>query len=169
MKNLYVNATKPLITLFAFLTIFGLNHSCKKAAEKTQEKLIEQSIGDNAEVDIDDEKVVIKTEEGTFTTDATQHDWPSEIPDDIPEFTEGKIVMVNIQEMTDGNNWVVIFEEVSQEAFEDYKKQLEDENFNINFTTKAGRGIHFAAEKDNLVVMLMGDDKGATLSINVQK
>ena len=45
-------------------------NGCKKAAEKTNEKLIEESIGGDAKVDIDDQKVVIETDEGTFTTDA---------------------------------------------------------------------------------------------------
>lgn len=127
--------------------------------EKAQEKLIGKSIGDQVDVDITDEKVVIQTDEGTFTTDATQHDWPAEIPNDIPEFTKGKIVVVNTQEMIEGKNWVVIFEDVPQEAIENYKKQLEDNDFKINFTTKAGTGTHFAAEKGKLVVMLMGMKK----------
>lgn len=169
MKNVQVNSMKFVIPLFVLFTITGLFYSCKRAAEKTQEKLIEKSIGDNADVDIDDEKIVIKTDEGTFTTDATKHEWPTEIPGDVPEFTKGKIVVVNTQEMADGKNWVVIFEDVSQEAIENYKKELEDSNFKINFTTTAGSGTHFAAEKDKLVVMLMGDEKGASISINVQK
>ena len=169
MKNVHVNLVKLVIPLFVLLTITGLFYSCKRAAEKVEEKLIEKSIGDNADVDIDDEKVVIQTEEGTFTTDATQHDWPTEIPDDVPEFTKGKIVVVNTQEMNDGKSWVVIFEDVQQEAIANYKKQLEDNDFKINFTTTAGSGTHFAAEKDNLMVMLMGDEGGASISINVQK
>lgn len=168
MKKLHVNSMRLVIPLFVFFTSTSLIYSCKRAAEKTQEKLIEKSIGDHADVDIADDKVVIKTDEGTFTTDATKHEWPSEIPADVPEFKKGKIVIVNTQEMVDGNNWVVIFEDVSQEAIENYKKELEDNNFKINFTTRAGTGTHFAAEKGNLVVMVMGDEKGASISINVQ-
>ena len=169
MKNAQVNLMKFVISLFVLFTITGLFYACKRAAEKTQEKLIEKSIGDNADVDIDDEKIVIKTDEGTFTTDATKHEWPNEIPNDVPEFKEGNIVVVNTQDMVDGKNWVVIFEDVTQEAIENYKKELEDNNFEISFTTTAGTGTHFAAEKGKLVVMLMGDEKGASISINVQK
>jgi hypothetical protein len=169
MKNLHLNSAKLIIPFFVLFTITGLFYSCKRAAEKTQEKLIEKSIGDNADVDIDDEKIVIKTDEGTFTTDATKHEWPAEIPNDVPEFRNGKIVIVNTQDMVEGQNWVVIFEDVTQEAIENYKKELEDNNFKINFTTTAGSGTHFAAEKGKIVVMLMGDEKGASISINVQK
>ncbi|MGB5434878.1 MAG: hypothetical protein WBM98_03225 [Maribacter sp.] len=168
MKKLHVNSMKLVISLIVFFTGTGLFYSCKRAAEKTQERLIEKSIGDKADVDIADDKVVIKTDEGTFTTDATKHEWPSEIPADVPEFTKGKVVIVNTQEMIDGKNWVVIFEDVSQEAIENYKKELEENNFEINFTTTAGTGTHFAAQKGKLVVMLMGDEKGASISINVQ-
>ena len=41
-------------------------------------------------------------------------------------------------------------------------------DFKINFTTRAGTGTHFAAEKGNLMVMLMGDEGGASISISVE-
>ena len=169
MKHFNSSSVTRLLAIFAFIVLVPISFSCKRAAEKAQEKLIEKSIGDNADIEITDEKVVIQTDEGTFTTDATKHEWPIEIPNDVPEFTEGKIVIVNTQEMVDGKNWVVIFEDVSQEAIENYKKELENNNFKINFTTTAGTGTHFAAEKGKLIVMLMGDEKGASISINVQK
>jgi len=104
-----------VLLVFAATTTFN---SCKRAAEKSSEKMIEKSMGDDAKVDIDDEKVVIKTDEGTFTTDATGHSWPNEIPGDVPEFKAGKVISVTTQEMDDTKNWVVLFEDVPETALQ---------------------------------------------------
>ena len=143
-----------VMVLFTAIALVTVATSCKRAAEKAQEKIIEKSIGDKAKVDLDDEKIVIETEEGTFTADATMNSWPKEIPNEVPEFKNGKIVMVNTQEM---------------EAIENYKKQLERDDFKINFTTRAGTGTHFAAEKGKLMVMLMGEEGGASISIGIKE
>ncbi|MBT8307476.1 MAG: hypothetical protein KJN85_11115 [Maribacter sp.] len=168
MKHFNLIKVTRVMALFVTLSLVAITTSCKRAAEKTQEKIIEKAIGDNANVDLDDEKIVIETEEGTFTTDANIQSWPKEIPNEVPEFKEGKVVVVNTQDMGKGKNWVVIYEDVSQEAIENYKKELERNDFKINFTTRAGTGTHFAAEKGNLMVMLMGDEGGASISISVE-
>jgi len=156
-----------MAVLIAILFV-TVSTSCKRAAEKTQEKIIEKAIGEEAEVDLDDEKVVIKTDEGTFTADANIQSWPKEIPDEIPEFKSGKIVMVNTQNMGEGKNWVVIFEDVSPNEIMEYKEKLESSDFKINFTTTAGTGTHFAAEKGKLMVILMGDEGSASVSVSVE-
>ncbi len=48
-----------ILTLFA-LVIMTLFSSCKKSSEKTSEKILETAIGNNANVDMDDQKIVIK-------------------------------------------------------------------------------------------------------------
>lgn len=169
MNYLNLFKVKYLATLILCIGALVFGNSCKRAAEKTTEKLIEKSIGDDAEVDLDDEKVVIKTDEGTFTTDATIQSWPDEIPDIVPEFKDGKIVVVNTQEMEDGKNWVVIFEDVSKDGIEKYKEVLKNNDFKINFSTMAGTGSHFAAEKEKLTVMVMGDEGGASVSVHFQE
>ncbi len=151
-----------VLLVFAATTIFN---SCKRAAEKNSEKIIEKSIGDDAKVDIDDEKVVIKTDEGTFTTDATVYSWPKEVPGDVPEFKDGKVISVTTQEMNDAKNWVIIFEDVPQTALKKYKEELETEGFKINYTTMVGNGGHLAAEKGKLAVVVMVGDGNATVTL----
>jgi len=151
-----------MLLVFGFTTVFN---SCKRAAEKTSEKIIEKSIGDEAKVDIDDEKVVIETDEGTFTTDATIHSWPKELPDDVPEFKEGKVISVTTHEMDDNKNWVVIFEDVPPTALEKYKEELKTEDFKINYTTTAGTGGHLTAEKGKLTVVVMVGEGNATVTV----
>ncbi len=169
MKNFNpISLTRVMAILVAILLV-TVSTSCKRAAEKTQEKIIEKAIGDKAKVDLDDEKIMIETEDGTFTADATIQSWPKEIPNEVPEFKNGKIVMVNTQNMKEGKNWVIIFEDVSSNATAKYKENLESNGFNINFTTTAGTGTHFAAEKDNITVMLMGDEGGASITVGIQE
>ncbi len=163
-----INLTRVL-ALFAAISLVTVFTSCKRAAEKTSEKIIEKSIGDKVKVDLDDEKIVIETEEGTFTADATLQSWPKEIPNEVPEFKNGKIVMVNTQNMEEGKNWVIIFEDVSPNEAAKYKENLESNGFKINFTTTAGTGTHFAAEKGEITVILMGDEGGASISVGVKE
>jgi hypothetical protein len=158
---------KYVVMLLVFLgttTVFK-SCTCERTAEKTSEKMIEKSMSEDAKVDIDDEKVTIKTEEGTFTADATATTWPKEVPGDIPEFKEGKIISVSTQEMNDTKNWVVIYEDVSQNALSKYREELENKGFNISYTTIVASGGHLAAEKGELAVMLMVGEGNATLTV----
>ncbi|MDV7139564.1 hypothetical protein R3X28_11785 [Maribacter sp. TH_r10] len=169
MKNPLSHSTKVLVSMAFLLSTMALFLSCKQAAEKTQEKLIEKSIGKDADVDLDDEKIVIKTDEGTFTTDATAQNWPNDIPSHVPEFTSGKIEVVNTQEMIGGKSWTILFEDVNQDNIKAYKDNLEEKDFTIKFTTIAGSGIHFAAEKENVSVMVLGDEKGASITVSIKE
>ncbi|MBT8185272.1 MAG: hypothetical protein KJN76_10555 [Eudoraea sp.] len=144
-------------------------NSCKRAAEKTSEKIIEKSIGNDANVDIDDEKVVIETDEGTFTTDAKSRSWPKGVPSTIPEFKKGKIISVTTQEMDKATNWMVIFEDVPQAALQEYKEELAENGFKINYMTTAGTGGHLAAEKDKYTVVVMAGDGNATVTVGTDQ
>lgn len=160
---------KAILGLLLALTLITGIHSCKRAAEKTTEKIVEKSIGKDAEVDIDDEKLVIKTDEGTFTTDAKTNIWPKEIPKEVPEFKEGKVISMTTQEIDEAENWVVIFEEVSKNALQNYKKVLENKGFNIKYTTTAETGGYLAAEKDKLAVLLMVGEGSATVTVGASQ
>ncbi|TLP81774.1 hypothetical protein [Maribacter sp. ACAM166] len=165
MKRIPFIHLKPLLWSLLTIAILAGNNSCKRAAEKATEKIVEKSIGDEVEVDIDDEKVVIKTDEGTLTTDAAVKSWPNDIPDEVPEFKSGNIVSVTTQEINEDNNWVVIFEDVTTAALEKYKDALESEGFKINYTTTAGTSGHLAAEKEKLAVVVMVGEGNATVTV----
>jgi len=169
MKNLTALNCKRVFLVLLAMSLLTTLYSCKKAAEKSSEKMIEKSLGDDASVDIDDEKVTIKTDEGTFTSDATSKIWPKDIPDEIPQFDHGNIVNVTTQNMDDSNNWVVIFEEVPGSAIEKYKADLKSKGFKINFVTTVGAGGHLAAEKDNIIVSVMSGEGNAAVSVGVKK
>ena len=159
---------KYVLTLFLGMGIALVLFSCKRAAEKTGEKIIEESMGDEAKVAIEDEKIVIETDEGTFTTNATVNSWPKKISWEVPEFTYGKITAVTTQEIEGDMNWALIFEGVPQTALKQYKEQLVSKGFEIKYTATAGTGGHLTCEKGKLTVMVMVGDGSATLTIGSQ-
>ncbi len=157
-----------ILTLFALL-LMTLLSSCKKSAEKAHEKIMETAIGNNANVDMDDEKIVIKTDEGTFTSDATANSWPDAIPNDVPEFKDGKIVNVSTQVVKEGKNWTLLFEEVDDKALNEYEAKLKENGFKVSSITMGGANAHVTGEKGDLFVVIMGGDGMASLSVGTNK
>jgi hypothetical protein len=153
------------LAVLALMTMFC---SCKKSAEKTSEKMMETAIGDNANVNIDDQKVVIETEEGTFTSDASVKTWPKEIPNYIPEFKDGKIANLSTQLTNEGKAWTFIFENVSSTALKDYKKLLTDKGFKVSSISAPGGQGQITGEKDKTIVAMMSGDNMATLNVSIE-
>lgn len=156
----------PMLVLFSLLTILS---SCKKSAEKTSEKLIEKSIGDNADVDIDDEKITIKTDEGSFTSDATIKSWPKEIPSDVPEFKDGKVVNVSTQFVDESKNWTLLFEGIPDNALDAYEAKLKKSGFKVSTIKMGDTKAHITAEKDDFIVLVMGGEGKASLSVALKQ
>jgi len=169
MKKLILINFKTATLLILTFTVFIFINSCKKTSEKATEKMIEKSIGNDANVDIDDEKVTIKTDEGTFTTDANANNWPDNISKDIPEFKYGKILSVTTQQMEEGNGWMIIFENIPKTALNDYQSELKNKGFKITNMTTYGAGGMLNAQKDNLIVTIISGDGSATVSISAEK
>ena len=169
MKNLNQIKLLHIALFFIAIILVALSVSCKKSSEKVSEKMIEQAIGEDADVNIGDEKMVIETDEGTFTVDATKHSWPKDIPNDVPEFKEGKIINVTTIDAEDGNNWTMVFEEVDTDAFDKYKKVLKAKDFKTQVITMGATHGHIMAEKGDLIVVMMSGDGTTSLSVAVEK
>ncbi|MBT8385316.1 MAG: hypothetical protein KJO83_06375 [Bacteroidia bacterium] len=169
MKHvMIINARKVLLILLAWC-MFTPFTSCKKASEKASEKMIEKSIGNDADVDIDDEKVTVKTDEGTFTSDASARTWPSTVPNEIPKFKYGNIINVTSQEAEEMMGWIIMFENVKESDLKSYQADLEAKNFNINSVTSYNQGGLLTAEKDNMVVTVMIGDGNASINLAIEK
>lgn len=160
---------KQVITLLLAISVMFMFDSCKKSAEKTGEKLMETAIGNDADVDMDDEKITIKTDQGTFTSDATVRTWPKEIPNDVPEFNEGKIVNVSTQVVDEGKNWTLLFEDIPDKALNDYENKLKKNGFKVSSITMGEAKAHLTAEKGELFVVVMGGEGMASLSVGTNK
>lgn len=163
-----INLKQVFVLLLAVSVMFVLD-SCKKASEKTGEKMIETAIGNNADVDMNDEKITIKTDEGTFTSDATASSWPDAIPNDVPEFKDGKIINVSTQVVKEGKNWTILFEEVDDKALNDYEAKLKKNGFKVSSITMGGTNAHVTGEKGDLIVIVMGGDGMVSLSVGTNK
>lgn len=169
MKTLNLINLKQVFVFMLAIILMLVFDSCKKTSEKTGEKMMETMIGNNADVDMDDEKIVIKTDEGTFTSDATANSWPKEIPNDVPEFKDGKIVNVSTQVVDDGKNWTLLFEEVDDKALNEYESILKKNGFKVSSITMGGTNAHVTGEKGDLFVIIMGGDGMASLSVGTNK
>jgi hypothetical protein len=152
-----------LMLLISASIMFGLN-ACQNTAEKRAEKMIEQAIEGEADVNIEDKKFVVETEEGKFTAEEVKS-WPKDIPNAVPEFKLGKIVNAMTQTTPEANSWTMVFEEVPDEALEKFKKELENKGFKIESTIKMGTKGQVTAIKAPLTVMLMVGDGMASMSV----
>jgi len=169
MKSFNSINLKQVFVLILVIALMFVFDSCKKASEKTGEKMIETAIGNNADVEMDDEKIVIKTDDGTFTSDASANSWPDAIPNDVPEFKDGKIVNVSIRLVDNNTNWTLLFEEVDDKALNDYEAKLKKKGFKVNSITMGGTNAHVSGEKGDLFVVVMGGDGMASLSVGTNK
>lgn len=172
MKTSILTRSKTIVFLLLSLVILALITfltSCKKSAEKTSETIIEKSIGGAANVDVDDQKIVIETEEGTFTSDASVKSWPGEIPSEVPEFAFGKMANLATQNVDESTNWTFVFEEVPASALNDYKAILKDKGFKVSSVSVPGAGGQVTGEKGNIIVAVMAGEDMATVTVGVEK
>lgn len=83
---------KLSIILISFLIITTLSGAVmlrKKLKKTLRKKIIDDAIGDNAEVNIDGEKYSVKYSDGN-TLEVASNEWPSgEVADIIPKFNKG--------------------------------------------------------------------------------
>lgn len=159
---------QSVLFVFAVCAMVAFD-SCKKASEKTTEKIIEKSMSKDANVDIDDQKIVIETEEGTYTSDATVKSWPKEIPNDVPEFKFGEMSNLATQTMEEGKGWTFIFEDVGKDALEKYKTSLKDNGFKVSSISLPGGQGQVTGEKGKTIVAVMAGDDMATLNVSIEK
>ncbi len=160
--------------IFIFILALGaLVSSCRsgsqKAAEKIMENALENASGGEAQVDISGEKTVIETGEGRSEIDPNATSWPSEIPDDIPEFTSGKVTGVTTTTTGDGVHYNVIFEEVEDGFIDKYNAELKEKGFETNFMKIGEKGGSITVENDQYVIFLMGGEGNVSLGVTVKK
>ena len=177
-------------TLLVFLAISVMTTSCKSKREENAERRIERAIEDatdeKVDVDIEDGEITIKTEEGdmdiigkdgemtiktkdgeiTATDDVES--WPEEIPDEIPEFTYGDIILLTTSNVDGGHGWTMVFENVPDEAFDKYKKELKEKGFEA-FSVSLPNGGSINAEKGKIHVAAMGGEGNASVSVQVEE
>jgi len=155
------------------LVIIGLAFSCQRTAERTGEeaieKSIEQSTGEKADVDLQEGSGTITTESGTVKYDSKITSWPSDIPDDVPEFTAGRIEGGTLSDGKEGKSWTLMIKDYPDKALEDYNKALKSNGFETHIMTIDNKGGTITAEKGNLTVAFMGGEGRGSLSVQLKE
>ncbi len=136
-------------------------------AGKIVEKVIRDSTGKEATVDIQGKNIRIQTKDGTGEMNVTS-DWPQDMPGDVPHFTMGKIKAVNKTDAGGTKDWNVVIEEAQEGALAKYADELKAKDWKIMTTTTAGSGSSVMATKKDLtaVVVFQTDKKGGAITIN---
>ncbi|MBT6691611.1 hypothetical protein HOB10_04740 [Candidatus Parcubacteria bacterium] len=155
---------KLFIISFCLLLSLTLSACGKKTAtEKSMEKQIENSMGGNADVDLDDDSVKIKTDEGTMQVGAGT-ELPEDWPDDI-YIAEGAITSASSHENGIFNVSIESTKSVT-ELQEEYENKLEEEGWNTTMSFVIENNVMLGAEKDDRSVSItIGEDNGKTLIV----
>jgi hypothetical protein len=166
-KHLGVAALSVLL----ILGLIGMT-GCKKAgerfAEKSMENAIEKASGGKAEVDLKSGNVKVKTAEGE-TSFSTAHEWPSDLPEGVPQFKMGKVKGVTRHQAEGKNVWNVILESIEPGAIEKYTELLKSGGWTIGQTMSMGEGGMIQATKDTLgLIVMFNQDKTASLSVTTK-
>lgn len=171
MKNFLTIRTAGLILLSLVFTLFTL--SCRRASEKTGEKLMEKALenatGQKTDVDLSSGKAVIETGKGKMEVDSEAKSWPDDIPDDIPEFTFGKVKGVTTSTMNDTKTWNVVYEEVQDGFIDKYDALLKEKGFETVIMKMGDKGGSIQAENEKYNVFLMGGEETLSVGVSIKK
>jgi len=126
----------------------------EKVTEKIAEGVINKTGGGEAKIDLDDNKITIKTKEGEeITFGGTE--WPGErLGGIIPEFKKGNVV--HVQE--DSQSCLVALENVKKGDFEDYLSAVKQ----VGFTEDES-----VATYDESTIFIAGNGKGTLIHITM--
>ncbi len=160
--------------LLIYLIIFALNLSlvgCKakeKASKKVGEKIAEKLIEDmgGVEVDIKGDTITMKDDEGTEITMGGT-DWPSsDLVKNIPEFEDGKVLLV--MEMED--TLVINLDEVSKEDFEKYLEKIKKDFANEVYEINAEGSLSYGGENEGRIgIQIFYSSETGGVSITLAK
>lgn len=146
--------------------------SCGRSSEKQQEDALENAIEQggnaNADVDIDQDKISIETDEGKIEiSNTTGKNWPEDAPDIVPEFRAGTITGITRSESDGNKSWMIRYEGVPEYELDKYNASLKVKGFKT-MIVKSGKGGMVNGNKDNVtVIMTIGPESGA-ISISQQ-
>ena len=162
-----------ILSLAVLLSLVGCGFKKnveEKLSEKITEGILEKIAGEGTEVNLDDEEMSFKGEDGSEFTIGSK-EWPKgKAADLIPEFKEGDISSIfNANETS-----IINIDHVEQEDFNKYIEQVKS----VGFTEDAiemdvGNALAYTAgsSKDKAQVSLSYavEDKSLTISVAIQE
>jgi hypothetical protein len=164
--------TKPLRGGYILILFLWGMFSCKQAAEKQQEKIIENALeqgnGKKADVDIKDGNITIESDEGKMEIKSGEKKWPSDAPSTVPELNAGKIIGTMNSNTPEGRTWSIRYEDVPISELDKYAAILKSQGFKIT-TMKSNKGGMVSGEKDKLGVMFTVAPEVSVVVVSEQK
>ena len=148
-RGVYLLIAALVLALSLLITGCGKAAS-DKIAEKATEEALEKATGDQAQVDIGkDGAVEVKTKEGAVSVGGSDYEWPSQLPEDVPRLTEGKIVSIVENNNPQGENSVFIgLDNVTAAALNAYQDKLTAAGWTIALSSNDTGGFSILAAKD---------------------
>ena len=132
--------------------------------EDILEEVMEESIGGDADVDIDDDTFTWESEDGSGSVgEATE--WPDDIPSDIPEFTYADIISHFSLGDETGSGWTLTFENADSDAINSYGGDLESDGWVIISTYSDNDVEMITAEKGNDTITCSCSNEDDTCSV----
>ncbi len=137
-----------LATLVIFL-FTGCSYFVRKAGEKAAEKAIERESGGEADVDVGEGKVKIKTEEGEAEIEVGETQLPDDFPKEFPIYENAKVSAVYRSEAGGQVRFNVTFElsDSWQDAKDFYKEELPKSGYTIAASSETQDGAMLYLKK----------------------
>lgn len=95
--------------------------------------------------------------------------WPTEIPSDIPELQYGDIDTVSKITNEYINSWAITYKNASEDDFEQYKEDLQEDDFKILTSLETNEGFSTTLNKKPFTVVATYMKGRNTLSVSVSE
>jgi hypothetical protein len=117
----------------------------------------------------DTEDASLKYDLGDTTVEVESGDeeWPNDIPSTIPEFKYGDIDSTAKVANDYANSWTVICNNIEEDAFEDYKTDLEDAGFSNISTLETSEGSMLTVSKEPYTMIVTYNKDENTLGLSI--
>ncbi|MBU0707957.1 hypothetical protein KKG41_06320 [Patescibacteria group bacterium] len=145
-------------------TVLFITGCCTTVTEKKIENEIEAASGGDADVDIDNGTVSINTNEGSLEA-GKDVDIPDGFPSDV-HLIDGNVT--SAMQMGEGNYTVTVQTSKStSQAKSEYREELENDGWTINFSLDVEGGSTMTGEKGErtVSVSISEDDDGGTFVV----
>ncbi len=161
-KKIPLLAALVVVVLVSLLVFSGCSKAAEEASEKAAEEAVKKETGKDVDIEYDQDKVKIETEEGKAEIEKTA-EIPKEFPSDYPIYPGAKLDSVVKIEEQGQKAYQLVFKSGDSvtEIFAYYKKAFPEKGYKISFSMEAAEQSIFAISKG-------GDDVGS-LTITPEK
>jgi len=145
-----------VLAVVAMVSGCGGKETSERAAEEIVEQAIEKAGGGNVDIDVDGDKVTMTGDDYRMESTETT-EWPDNLPDDVPQFTYGKIERVARGEKAETGefNYNIWVHDIDAEAAAKYEADLKKAGWETNAVSVGEQGGMVTAEKGDLGVTFM--------------